>query len=70
MNQLVKINLIFQWFDHCLNAFTYQIVKINQISREKIICTQSHAMILGKMGNVLLKYLSKKVSLMFLKKFY
>ena len=70
MNQLVKINLIFQWFDHCLNTFTYQIVKINQISREKIIRTQSHAMILGKMGNVLLKYLSKKVSLMFLKKFY
>ena len=48
MNQLVEINLIFKWFDHCLNTFTYQIVKINQISREKIISTQSHAKILGK----------------------
>ena len=41
MNQLVEINLIFQWFDHCLNTFTYQIVKINQILREKIINMQS-----------------------------
>ena len=37
MNQLVEINLIFHWFYHCLNTFTYQIVKINQISSEMII---------------------------------
>ena len=48
MNQLVEINLIFKWFDHCLNTFTYQIVKINQISREKIINMQSLEKILGK----------------------
>ena len=48
MNQLVEINLVFQWFDHCLNTFTYQIVKINQISREKIINMQSLEKILGK----------------------
>ena len=28
MNQLVKIKLIFQWLDHCVNTFAYQIVKI------------------------------------------
>ena len=70
MNQLVEINLIFQWFDHCLNTFTYQVVKINQISIEKIISTQSHAKSLGKMRNVLLKYLSKRVILMFLNNLY
>ena len=59
MNQLVEINLLFQWFDHYVKTFTYQIVKINQISIEMIISTQSHAKILGKMCNVLLKYLSK-----------
>ena len=48
MNQLVEINLVFQWFDHCLNTFTYQIVKINQISREKIINMQSLEKIFGK----------------------
>ena len=48
MNQLVEINLIFQWFDHCLNTFTYQIVKINQKLREKIINMQSLEKILGK----------------------
>ena len=42
MNELVEINFIFQWFDHCLNTLTYQIVKTNQISREKIISAQSH----------------------------
>ena len=54
MNQLVEINLIFQWFDHCINTFSYQIAKINQISRKKIISTQSCAKILEKMCNVLL----------------
>ena len=49
-----------------LNTFTYQIVKTNQILREKIVSTQSHAKILGKMCNVLSKYLSKRVILMFL----
>ena len=70
MNQLVEINLIFQRFDHCLNTFTYQIVKTNQISKEKIISTQSHAKILGKMCSVLLKYLSKRVILIFLNNLY
>ena len=53
MNQLVEINLIFQQFDYCVNTFTFQIVKINQMSRKKIISTQSQAKILGKMSNVL-----------------
>ena len=67
MNQLVEINLIFQWFDHCLNTFTYQIVKINQISREKIISTQSHAKILGKSKGVILMFLN---NLYYLKTFW
>ena len=70
MNQLVEINLIFQWFDNYLNTFTYQAIKINQISREKIIWTKSHAKILGKMCNVLLKYLSERVIVMFLNNLY
>ena len=70
MNQLVEINLISQWFDHCLNTFTYQIVKINKILRGKIVSTQSCATILGKMSNALLKYLSKRVILMFLNNLY
>ena len=53
MNQLVEINLIFQWFDHCLNTLGYQIVKISQISREKI---------LGKRCNVLIKESNFNVS--------
>ena len=60
MNQLGEINLIFRWFDHCLNTFTYQIVKINQISREKIISTRSHAKILGKNVQCFIKTLVKK----------
>ena len=60
MNQLVEINLVFQWFDHCLNTFTYQIVKINQISREKIISTRSHGKILGKHVQCFIKTLVKK----------
>ena len=70
MNQLVEINLIFQWFDHCLDSFTYQVIKINQMSIEKIISTQSDAKILGQMCNVLLKYMSKRVILMFLNNLY
>ena len=62
MNQLVEINLIFQLFDHCLNTLVYQIVKISQISREKIISTQSHAKILEKMCNVLIKESNFNVS--------
>ena len=60
MNQLVEINLIFQWFDHCVNTFIYQIVKIDQMLRETIISTQSHAKILEKMSNVFIKILGKE----------
>ena len=60
MNQLVEINLIFQWFDHCINTFIYQIFKIDQILRETIISMQSHAKILEKMSNVFIKILGKE----------
>ena len=54
MNELLKISLIFHWFDHCLNTFTYQVVKNNQI-KEKIISAQSHSKTLGKICNVFFK---------------